>query len=205
MLLRPQSLGGQSSYIMIRGSSMLPTYTTGDLVITHRALSYQIGDIVAYRVPAGDFGEGIVVIHRIIGGSADKGFVIQGDNNPFKDDWSPKPADIVGKAWIRLPRVGLVLGFLHAPVPSACLAAATVIVFVLFPKKKERSEDAAVDPVPASDPVQVSVRARPRVRTVPRQSLLAVVPCTVHSRVATVAAVETLTRTPHADDLFRAA
>ena len=199
-MLRPQSLGGPSGYIMIRGTSMLPTYVTGDLVITHAAAGYEVGDIVAYRVPSGDFGEGIVVIHRIIGGSAEEGFVIQGDNNPFKDDWYPTPADIVGKAWVRLPRVGLVLGFLHAPVPLACLAAATVIVLVLFPKKKERSEDVAADPV--------HLVVRPRVRALPRQSLLAVVPCIVHARATPIATAEAVARHPGApgpDDLPRAA
>ena len=199
-MLRPQSLGGPSGYIMIRGSSMLPTYVTGDLVITHPAARYGVGDIVAYRVPRGDFGEGIVVIHRIIGGSAEEGFVIQGDNNPFKDDWYPKPTDIVGKAWVRLPRVGLVLGFLHAPVPLACLAAATVIVLVLFPKKKERSEDDVADAVE-----EITLQPRPRARAAPRQSLLAVVPCIVHSRVAPIATVVASRPAPDPGDLSRAA
>jgi signal peptidase I len=183
VLLRPASMGGSAGYVMIRGASMLPTYVTGDLVITRRAASYANGDIVAYKVPAGEFGEGIVVIHRIIGGSAEEGFVIQGDNNEFRDDWKPKSKDIVGVAWLRLPRVGLILGFLHAPVPLACLAAATTIVFVLFPENKKRH---------APEPEMVAAPAVPAVPPAirPLPSVLAVVPCVVHDRRWTARVIE---------------
>lgn len=138
--LRPASLGGSAGYVTIRGTSMEPTYVTGDLVITKKSATYAKGDIVAYRVPDGQFGEGIVVIHRIVGGSATDGFVILGDNNEFKDDWRPTPKDMVGKAWVHIPRLGMMLAFLHAPVPMAALASAVAVVLVVLPKKKETDE-----------------------------------------------------------------
>ena len=55
LVLRPTSLGGPATYIVIRGDSMDPTYATGDLVILEQADSYGPGDIVAYRVPAGSW------------------------------------------------------------------------------------------------------------------------------------------------------
>jgi signal peptidase I len=137
VLLRPSNLGGSVRYVMIRGTSMVPTYKGGDLVVTTKVSTYAKGDVVAYRVPDGEFGEGIIIIHRIIGGSAAKGFVTQGDGNRFTDDWRPKPTDIVGRPWVHIPRAGLVLGFLHAPLPLASLAAAIVLVFMLFPGKEE--------------------------------------------------------------------
>ncbi len=143
-MLRPASLGGPAGYVMVRGVSMLPTYVGGDLIITHKARTYVKGDIVAYKVPKGEMGEGIVVIHRIIGGSPAKGYVIRGDNNPDNDDWHPKNKDIVGKSWLRLPKVGLVLGFLHSPIPLASLAAALVIVFILFPEDKKTADERKV-------------------------------------------------------------
>jgi len=138
--LRPQKLGGPTTYVTIKGTSMLPTYDPGDLVVTRKASSYAKGDTVAFKVRKGDFGAGAVVIHRIIGGSAKEGFVLQGDNNPASDPWRPQPSDIAGRPMFRVPKLGLVLGFLHAPVPLAALATAIAVVFVLFPKKKSVAE-----------------------------------------------------------------
>src|SRR5205814_6222158 len=96
LFLRPASLGGPVSYIIIRGSSMLPTYTSGDLIIVRTAPDYRVGDVVAYRVPAGDIGSGLIVIHRIVG-SGQSAFTMRGDNNAAIDPWSPRPDDVLGE------------------------------------------------------------------------------------------------------------
>jgi signal peptidase len=134
--LRPQSIGGPAGYVMVRGTSMLGTYNPGTLVVVREKPSYSQGEIVAYHIPDGQVGAGIIVIHRITGGSATAGFITQGDNNPSPDDWRPKPRDIVGKAWIAVPALGQMLAFLHAPVPLAALGASLAIVFVIEPGKK---------------------------------------------------------------------
>ena len=134
--LRPQSLGGPASYVMVRGMSMLPTYHHGDLVILRRANSYSKGDVVGYRIPRGQIGQGLVVIHRIVGGSAPRGFVMRGDNNAAPDDWHPTPRDIVGKPWVRVPRVGVALAFLHAPLPLAGLGSGMVAALLLVPRER---------------------------------------------------------------------
>src|SRR3954447_9111211 len=79
-VLRPQSLGGPAGYVLVSGHSMLPRYHTGDLVLVERRHSYHVGQVIAYRVPKGDAMAGAQVIHRIIGGDARRGFVVQGDN-----------------------------------------------------------------------------------------------------------------------------
>src|SRR5437763_12887947 len=119
---------------MVRGVSMEPTYHTGDLVIARAQPSYSVGDIVAYKVPQGDVGAGLTVIHRIVGGSAGSGYVIQGDNNPAPDDWHPKLANIEGKAWVLIPRGGQLLAFLHAPIPLAALAASVAVSMIVYGK-----------------------------------------------------------------------
>jgi signal peptidase len=132
--LRPEALGGPASYVMVRGVSMVPTYHTGDLVVVHRRAAYGPGDLVAYRIPGGDVGAGTVVIHRIVGGSGRSGFVVKGDNNLAPDDWRPRNADVVGKAWFVLPRAGTLLAFLHAPLPLASLAAGVTVALIAVPR-----------------------------------------------------------------------
>src|SRR5690606_18206258 len=73
VLFRPGSLGGPATYIVVSGTSMEPLMHTGDFVILQERPHYDVGDVVAYPVRDGT-GAGALVIHRIIGGSADAGF-----------------------------------------------------------------------------------------------------------------------------------
>ena len=127
--LRPVSLGGEVSYVMIRGTSMLPTYETGDLVIARSASDYGVGDVVAYRVPAGEVGAGRIVVHRIVGGDSTKGFILRGDDNPTIDPWMPAEQDVVGRQWLRFAQAGRVIALLHQPAALGALAAAVVIAW----------------------------------------------------------------------------
>lgn len=126
LTLAPASIGGPVTYVVIRGDSMLPAYEGGDLVLLRPAEAYHLGDAIAYRVPAGDFGAGRLVIHRIIGGDATSGFVLQGDNNPAPDPWRPRPADVAGAEWVRIPALGSLLALVQRPVVAGALAAALV-------------------------------------------------------------------------------
>jgi signal peptidase len=142
--LRPQSLGGPVDYVIVRGISMLPTYQNGDLLVVRAADTYTVGDPVAYRVPAGDIAAGHVVIHRLVGGNAESGFVVQGDNNPNADPWVPRGSDIVGKVWLVMPGVGRLIMFLLQPVILAGLAAALVVSWSMlrvepFGRRPQRS------------------------------------------------------------------
>jgi signal peptidase I len=150
LTLRPVQLGGPADYVMVRGTSMLPTFRTGDLVIVKRRPAYALGDVIAYKVPAGDLGAGLVVIHRIVGGSATDGFVTRGDNNPTDDEWRPTVEDVLGSPAIRVPKLGGVLAFFHAPLPLACLGAAIAIalVFDMGQKKRTSAPDAEAPSAP---------------------------------------------------------
>jgi signal peptidase I len=149
--LRPQSLGGRAAYVLVSGKSMLPRYHTGDLVLVERKSSYHVGELIAYRVPKGDPMAGAQVIHRIIGGTAQHGFIVQGDNRTAPDVWRPKAADIVGAKALRIPGAVVVLQFLRSPIFLALLAACFVFVRVLLPgedktETEERDEDAVLRP-----------------------------------------------------------
>ena len=95
--LRPAALGGPVQYVIIEGQSMEPTLHSGDLVVIRRQSEYAVGDIVSIETPIGP------VMHRIVGGDGDEGFVSQGDNNGIADPWRPTTSEIVGKLWLRFP------------------------------------------------------------------------------------------------------
>src|SRR5436190_24342339 len=128
--LRPESLGGNAGYVLVSGQSMEPRYHTGDLVLVERRQSYRPGQVIAYRVPKGDPMAGAQVIHRIIGGDAEHGFVVRGDNRTAPDVWRPKPRDIVGAKALRLPNAIVVLQYLRSPLFLGILAAAFVFAHV---------------------------------------------------------------------------
>ena len=129
--LRPQVLGGPATFVAVRGSSMHPTYEHGDLVVVESAASYHVGQVVAYRVPAGEVGAGHIVIHRIVGGDATHGFTMQGDHNTAQDPWLPRQADMVGIAAFRLENAGRLISLVQQPVILGGLAAAIFVTVLL--------------------------------------------------------------------------
>jgi signal peptidase len=162
----PASLGGRTSYSIVSGHSMNPTYHTGDLVVLQRARTYQVGDIVVYRIPAGEPASGQYVVHRIVGGGNVTGFITKGDNNPSVDIWTPHNIDIQGRAVMLLPQVGWVLRQGRDPLVYAFFGG-IYMTRVLWPKRKkakphgvdlrkapkEPAEVVAAEAVPATAPV----------------------------------------------------
>jgi signal peptidase I len=129
--LRPTSLGGPATYVVIRGDSMLPVFHSGDLVVLRNAEGLTAGDVVGYRVPDGEVGAGYLVVHRIASGDAKAGYTMLGDNNPAPDPWQPRAADVAGKAWVLLPGLGRVIVLVHEPAVAAALAVSVLVTFVL--------------------------------------------------------------------------
>lgn len=150
-VLRPGSLGGPATYIVVSGTSMQPAMHTGDLVLSLKQDSYQVGDVITYAVPEGEDGAGTLVIHRIIGGNAETGFITQGDNRDGADLWRPKPEDIKGKRFLLIPKGGQFLQLLRTPPALGVLAGLFAFIAVLMPpdekeqrKKQERKARRAV-------------------------------------------------------------
>jgi signal peptidase I len=138
-VFRPTSLGGPAGYVLVSGTSMEPTYDTGDLVITQRQDSYAVGDIVQFRVKRA------LLIHRIVGGDPVDGFLVRGDNNDVEDGFRPTPATIEGKAWLHLSGVGRAVVIIRQPLPLAICTwgAATFFLFRRWGRPR---------PVPAAGP-----------------------------------------------------
>ena len=136
--LRPSSLGGPAGYIIVSGASMQPTLHSGDLALVMRDSSYRPGDVVAFQV-----GNNLV-IHRIVGGSAELGFDVKGDNKPDVDPWHPAPDEILGKMWFNLRSVGQLVESARRPLVFAGLATGAA-VFAFPPQtRKRRKKRAAV-------------------------------------------------------------
>lgn len=130
-VLRPTSLGGPASYVIVAGTSMLPTISSGDLILALEQESYAIGDVVVYRVPDGELGAGAQVIHRIVGGDARSGYRVRGDNRAGQDPWRPRRENIVGRLQLHVPKLGRFFVLLQQPVGIAAIAALTTILVAL--------------------------------------------------------------------------
>jgi signal peptidase I len=149
----PQSLGGRVAYIKVSGHSMEPTLHLGDLVIIRSQAHYHRGEVVAYHIPSGDVGAGVTVIHRIVGGDARRGFVTRGDNNHYNDPWHPRPSQIAGVRWGRLPGAATIFSRLRGPVPLAAFAALLTMVAaaeLLKPRRRPASTRAPISTSPAT-------------------------------------------------------
>jgi len=130
--LRPTGLGGPAGYIIVAGHSMEPTLVTGDLVITQRRSSYAVGDIVAFSTGGG------LVIHRIVGGDAVRGYDVQGDSKERPDLWHPRPGQVVGSLWLHLPQAGTALALLRQPASLAAVSAALAFLFAFSWRRPTR-------------------------------------------------------------------
>ncbi len=130
----PVRLGGGTSYIIIKGTSMEPKFHTGDLAVLRSQDSYRKGDIVAYRIPAGSAGAGHLVIHRIIGRSHG-GYLMKGDNRTTPDTWYPKASDVLGKFRLLVPLPGIQF---WALMPWICCGAIGIAVaWMMWPRRVE--------------------------------------------------------------------
>jgi signal peptidase I len=142
IFLRPDILGGSTAYVLVSGDSMKPTLEDGDFVIARRQDVYGEGDIAVYRIPEGDVGAGSLIIHRIVGGSAEDGYILRGDNRTTDDLWRPQPDDIAGKLWLYIPAVGKAIPYLRSPLVVALFAAIMAFLFI-FNLGSGRTEEKA--------------------------------------------------------------
>lgn len=112
------------SYVVVSGTSMEPAMSSGDVALLRRDWGgYDVGDVIAYRVPAGEVGAGGAVIHRVVDGGGRGGYVTKGDNRSGQDLWRPRNRDVIGSAFVTLPGVGQLLAQLRSPIGLAMIAA----------------------------------------------------------------------------------
>ena len=85
LVIAPIQMGGRMIFVIVTGSSMVPSMHNGDLAVLRQNDEFQIGDVVLYHHPK--LGP---VIHRIIAREGSQ-FVLQGDNNGWKDLSAHRP------------------------------------------------------------------------------------------------------------------
>ena len=106
---------GLFSIRVVLTGSMVPTINPGDAIVT---LSDTLrdpakGDVVVYTGRRLDGTPVASFAHRIIGGSAEAGWIVQGDANPEPDTQHPKAADIESVVVTTIPVIGR---FFNVPV-----------------------------------------------------------------------------------------
>ncbi len=124
--LWPTQLGGDTSIVVVSGESMEPTYFGGDLVIA-RKMEPSIGDVIVYAPEALD---GSQIVHRIIGGSAEDGWQMQGDNNDFVDPFTPQGDEVKGVVLVQYPNFGRVTVLLLNPMVWAFVLLAAMVLML---------------------------------------------------------------------------
>jgi hypothetical protein len=102
--------GVMKARIVLTGS-MEPAISVGDIILTTPTsrLTPKQGDVVAYTAKRFDGSPVGVFSHRIIGGDAQTGFIVQGDANPNPDVQRPLIPDIEGTVVFVIPLLGKIL------------------------------------------------------------------------------------------------
>jgi signal peptidase I len=95
LFLAPIAIGGQTSYTVTDGVSMLPALQAGDLAVVRVKSSYRVGDAVLYRTA----NPGERVLHRIVAIRAGRYF-LKGDSNTFVDPVPVAQSALVGQLWL---------------------------------------------------------------------------------------------------------
>jgi signal peptidase I len=132
--LLPQQLGGRTSYVITSGVSMLPDFHAGDLVVVRREPTYHVGEVAAFH----NQQLHVVVLHRIVAIRGDH-YVFKGDNNTWYTTYEPTKAQIVGAAWLHVPRAGRILGDLRVPAVAAVLLA-LLWLYSFWPQQRTRHQ-----------------------------------------------------------------
>jgi signal peptidase I len=120
--LAPPSLGGTTSVAIVDGTSMLPRFHRGDLVLLRAGDHYRVGEVVAYRSRLLHR----VVVHRIIKITHGH-YVFKGDNNSWIDPEQPVRAELIGRQWLHIGQAGRYVGAFRTPPVLAGIAILLVL------------------------------------------------------------------------------
>jgi signal peptidase I len=137
----PSQWGGGTTYVVVRGTSMQPSYRTGDIVIARSTDHHEVGDVLVYAVPQKYNGAGKLIMHRLKSIQENGRYIIQGDNRDSPDDFEVRSDDVVGVAKWHIPRLGLMAQILGQWWFIAGLVAAFALLR-LWPDDDEEADEA---------------------------------------------------------------
>ncbi len=147
-----------SSYIIASGS-MVPNIEVYDMVVNQRVSPYElkVGDIITFYSES-KMSYGLTITHRVIGITQDAEgnyyFRTKGDANNSTDDYLVPEDHIVGKAILKVPKMGYVQKFISSPygimilimVPCFLFTFSQLIKFIKKAYKKK--EEQVIEQVP---------------------------------------------------------
>lgn len=157
--LAPGWLGGPTTYVVTKGTSMEPRFRAGDLAIVRRASTYRVGQIVAYRSSTLD----ALVLHRVVGRDGSR-YVLKGDNNDFVDPERPGEKQLVGALELRVPAIGRWAQRMRDPVPVGVLAGLATLCLLggvgVTTRRRRRRRNRDAHETPRRPAYHTGVRAR---------------------------------------------
>jgi signal peptidase I len=130
--LWPAGFGGSTHLVVVSGSSMEPTYHTGDLVVV-RERRPEVGDVIAFRIP-GREGQ---IVHRVLERRSDGTLLVQGDNRRSPDLPVPTDADVMGVASLLVPRGAVVVQLLTSPLVLGVAVASWIVASGVGRQRRE--------------------------------------------------------------------
>lgn len=133
LFLAPPKIGGRTTYVMTNGTSMEPSFHTGDLALVRPVAHYRVGEVVAYHSSLLH----VVVLHRIIAIHGDR-YVFKGDHNNFVDPTHPTRSALVGALWVHIPHGAVLFRALHSPVVAALLCGFAALLLLGTGETKRR-------------------------------------------------------------------
>jgi len=146
---------------VVESESMVPTLNIGDIIVIqgvpnadeiHAAskTANPPGDIIIFYDHWGRikrvywfFTTPVLIVHRAVGTTPKGDFITQGDNNPSRDPWEVKEANIVGRVVFRIPWLGHISLFMQSDLgflTIICLMVALIAIEYLLSGKEKGGE-----------------------------------------------------------------
>jgi signal peptidase I len=135
LYLWPSFLAGDTEYVIVYGTSMLPNIPHGALAVAKKDINYEVGDIISFKQE----GRDRMIVHRIVG-QTENGFVTQGDNIERRDPGTVTLDEINGKVVFVTPYFGFLALFLKNPLVLTLFILTTGALMTSTGKNRKKKQ-----------------------------------------------------------------